>query len=136
MMKELKFRAWDKQSKVMREVEIINFELEEVTCWDWNTHEYIDLSFDEIELIQYTGLNDVNGAEIYTGYIVEYSAIVPSSDPKDGDIGVVKLEDGSFRIKPLEKNYTFLFPNGNIKNPSGFWTVIGNIYENPNLEIK
>lgn len=136
MMKELKFRAWDKQSKVMREVEIINFELEEVTCWDWNTHEYIDLSFDEIELIQYTGLNDVNGVEIYTGYIVEYSAIAPSSDPKDGDIGVVKLEDGSFRIKPLEKNYTFLFPNGNIKNPSGFWTVIGNIYENPNLEIK
>lgn len=135
-MREIKFRAWDKQSKVMREVEIINFELEEVTCWDWNTHEYIDLSFDEIELIQYTGLNDVNGVEIYTGYIVEYSAIVPSSDPKDGDIGVVKLEDGSFRIKPLEKNYTFLFPNGNIKNPSGFWTVIGNIYENPNLEIK
>ena len=91
---------------------------------------------DEIALMQYTGMKDQTGREIYEGYIVKYFAIAPTSNPKDGDIGVVKLEDGSFRIKPLEKNYTFLFPNSNIKNPSGLWTVVGNIYENPNLEIK
>lgn len=29
--------------------------------------------------------------------------------------------------------YTVLFPNSNVKYPSGFWCVIGNIYENQEL---
>ena len=135
-MREIKFRAFFKVDGRIYEVLGIDFVNEEVSLWDEETREGFEASFEDIELLQFAGFKDKNGVEIYTGYIVEYSAIVPSSDPKDGDIGVVKLEDGSFRIKPLEKNYTFLFPNGNIKNSSGFWTVIGNIYENPNLEIK
>ena len=135
-MTELKFKAFFKVDGRIYEALSIDFANKEATLWDEETSEGFEASFEDIELLQFAGFKDKNGVEIYTGYIVEYSAIVPSSDPKDGDIGVVKLEDGSFRIKPLEKNYTFLFPNGNIKNPSGFWTVIGNIYENPNLEIK
>lgn len=135
-MREIKLKVFFKVDGRIYEVLSIDFVNEEVSLWDEETSEGFEASFEDIELLQFAGFKDKNGVEIYTGYIVEYSAIVPSSDPKDGDIGVVKLEDGSFRIKLLEKNYTFLFPNGNIKNPSGFWTVIGNIYENPNLEIK
>lgn len=135
-MREIKLKVFFKADGRIYEVLSIDFVNEEVSLWDEETSEGFEASFEDIELLQFAGFKDKNGVEIYTGYIVEYSAIVPSSDPKDGDIGVVKLEDGSFRIKPLEKNYTFLFPNGNIKDPSGFWTVIGNIYENPNLEIK
>ncbi len=125
MMKELKFRAWDKQSKVMREVEIINFDLEGVTCWDWNTHECIDLSFDEIELMQYTGVNDKNGMEIYTGFFVRWG------------LRTYKIcFDCGFYMHDLSKINPDYPITKEFKNASDEFEIVGNIYENPNLEIK
>jgi len=117
-MREIKFRAWDKVNKIMNEVCIINFDDNNVGLKP--DYDYT-LSFEDIELMQYTGLKDKNGKEIYEGDIVK-------SNYKTGNL-VVFFVRGCFRL-----TYS--------KELIGIWLeihlfeeleVIGNIYENPEL---
>lgn len=62
-----KFRAWYKEEKCMAPVNDINFEKRIV-----NEHD-VWRFFDEVILMQSTGLHDKNGIEIYEGDIVNVS---------------------------------------------------------------
>ncbi len=72
-------------------------------------------------LMQYTGLKDKNGKEIYEGdIIVEYLL------PNEYDYGIIEYLDGSFVINWKSKMWQYLI---NVSRRE----VIGNIYENPEL---
>ncbi|SDM17947.1 YopX family protein [Bacillus sp. OK048] len=64
-MREIKFRAWEKNLKEIIPVHNIDFEKKMInteSAWRF---------FNEIDLMQYTGLKDKNGKEIYEGDIVK-----------------------------------------------------------------
>lgn len=75
------------------------------------------VSLDEIDLRQYTGLNDKNGQEIYEGDILEYT------------------EDDCNELQYLTTRRAVTFANGafHFGVVPHVSKVIGNIYENPEL---
>lgn len=138
-MREIKFRAWDKKAKKMRQVVNMVFnvgfgvetndnslKLIWVKGYDVIEQKEIQIQKEkDIELMQYTGLHDKNGKEIYEGDIVEWAGI--------------RME--VFWGEDIGIGYGFCWRNiegegGYHESMTGFideYEVIGNIYDNPDL---
>lgn len=118
-MREIKFRVWDKVGSEMIQQDDM-FEL-------YDVEELFEKPSDEqYELMQFTGLKDKNGKEIYEGDVVNSKAHNPQNY-------LVAFIDCAFHCThPKIEPYTI--------EPLHFYTsigchleVIGNIYENPEL---
>ena len=130
-MREIKFKAYYKADKRIYEVLYLDFANNELGLWDEETEIDFECSFEDVELMQYTGLKDQNDAEIYESYIVKFDPQSPCGDefynPRDGEIGEVVLDFGSFVVRPIDKKREDLrFSLSEL----GDWVVVGNIYEN------
>jgi len=123
-MREIKFRAWDKQIKEMLSVDKIEWDRKLVYIRS-STRDHMEtprrISEDICCLMQYTGLNDKNGKEIYEGDIVEYFK----------RRYFIKFHLANFMLSKKESN--FLGLNSAIYSQDGVLTVIGNIHKNPKL---
>lgn len=122
-MREIKFRAWDNVQEVMLPVENIDFRNDLIT-FNEDDNSLTD-TFEMITLMQYTGMKDKNGKEIYEGDIV-------------GSLHMraeVIFEDGSFRFKWLDKitKRVRKYNEPMFKNTNIVFEVMGNIYENKEL---
>lgn len=118
-MRKLKFRFWNKDDKVLwenEEIAMIIIEKDKISPLFDTGAEYRDIG-GNIVTMQYTGLIDKNGKEIYEGDIVRYF--------KD-ELGVVDFVLGSFIVDSTSYTDTFYELMGEIE-------VIGNIYENSEL---
>ena len=133
-MREHKFRGYAKEIKLLCDVSFVDFELKIVrldvgklkdTEWCYQD----EYNFDDIELLEYTGLKDKRGVEIFVGDIVRQK--YPHQD-KAGDViqhktirfldelgcfGAVYKDD--FNWTGMEEHKEF--------------TIIGNIYQNGDL---
>lgn len=113
-MRQFKFRAWDKEKETMR----INIE----TGIYEDPDEFMDfgriLELERFIVMQYTGLKDINGKEIYEGDIVY--------DEHDEEYGKVIFEGGEYLCE--WETYA-----DSLSNELGQIEVIGNIYENKEL---
>jgi len=130
-MREIKFMAWHKEKKILREVLEISFSGGYVILAGFGSFGEIEASIRDVELMQYTGLKDKNGVEIYEGYIVKFDPCVPyllDNNLKDGQMGTIVFFLSEFLVKPLNDDG----PNF-ILDELGDWVVIGNIYENKEL---
>ena len=123
-MREIKFRAWLKEDKKMVNVETMDFTDKSMQYLEKseiiNAYLLRRVIFDDVELMQFTGVKDKNGKEIYEGDITicKYGPQIAME---------VKWVDEGFRTlgKYDGDNYV-----GFVKNNE---EVIGNIYENKNL---
>ncbi|MDO4728406.1 MAG: YopX family protein [Bacteroidota bacterium] len=110
MQREIKFRAFEKEAKTMHKVSSIDFENKEIFIYDKNGFDK-NLSFDEIELMQFTGLKDKNGTEVY-----------------EGDVLFLKEGYNSWRTHVV---FTERGWHRNYDYPVG--EIIGNIHQNPDI---
>ncbi|HDD3992324.1 TPA: hypothetical protein PVM76_000970 [Staphylococcus aureus] len=120
----LKFKAWDKDKKVMSIIDEIDF-----------NSGYILIStgyksFDEVKLLQYTGLKDKNNTEIYDGDIAEFKY---PHDKRFKEIGVIthSAEKACFVIKMIRDTIQEFELYRGVAN--SYLKVIGNKFDNPEL---
>ena len=130
-MREIKFRAWDKVGEVMVYQDRIT--IAENGNWILMSKPGSDFEGRGIPLMQYTGLRDKNGKEIYEGDIIEWSVYEDAQDTASGEEEKSRWKDSVYFSNgcfALEKRKELLF---NFLAPHKELEIIGNIYENPEL---
>ena len=118
-MREIKFRAWVR-GEMIKVFSLLfratgphtdQLHMERITL----VNDMYELGLGDAVLMQFTGLHDKNGKEIYEGYIVTYYGhAIPMR---------VQWEENEASFYP----FNVLHPTG----LDGEYLVIGNIYENP-----
>jgi len=125
-MREIKFRIWCKQTEEMHTVERMGFddgELWYVEDEDRHTQPPYFMDRNDSVLMQYTGLKDKNGREIYEGDILRLKA--KKGYEYLGDVGVIRMSYSAYVIGTSTGEYLFIYFDE--------VEIIGNIYENPEL---
>ncbi|MED1801808.1 YopX family protein [Brevibacillus porteri] len=145
----IKFRAWDPDREKMMHPMVLNWWQDEGTLAfrsefidKEEPHECTSKYLDEVELLQYTGLRDRNGKEIYEGDIIKGTTYLYGHELKNGrqfdyfgvvewgsqaDVGLCWLvsdKQGSWNLQQTVHRNDIDYCTGE---------VIGNIYENPDL---
>ena len=125
-MREIKFRAWDKRIKKMCHVLAVDF-LNRVVSTDVGFGT-ID---GDIELMQFTGIRDKNGVEIFDGDVVRIPDDWDTFGTNAGESYEVIFKNGAYRLKPKYNHRAggFLCTDEDM----ALVKIIGNIYENQEL---
>jgi uncharacterized phage protein (TIGR01671 family) len=142
MSREIKFRAWNSDWKMMVQPEdIMSIHFDGVTAnadavdfnitttdGQRNKNTWEDWETGVITLMQYTGLKDKNRVEIYEGDVVYIE------HPAWTEKCIVEFKNGSFIFRALNgpsegvvvPGYTFVRETWEVN-------IVGDIYENPEL---
>ena len=117
-MREIKFRAWDGKLKEMIGPE------EVLSCsfigldGEWLGLSDLIKGEGGFELMQYTGIKDANGIEVYEGDVLK----------DHNEYWEVRFFDGAFWVASIRGNAESELLCGN-----DYMEIIGNRYENPEL---
>lgn len=143
MNREIKFRAWHKNTKTMYDVAYIHFDTGMIGCLVTIPGEKYRLlqPMDKgtYELLEYTGLKGRNGVEIFEGDITEFHQDKPTHWMAEDDMAkgrtrkIVTWCEGKFHCNPIESDLAGDVFNWHATTKTSDLEVIGNIYEHPEL---
>lgn len=124
-MKEFKMKAWLKREKKMVAIIGIDFNYEYIRYTEDSNlfnENYKTAEFKDIELLQFTGLKDNGGQELYEADVIKFN------DGIDDIYGLISYddEDGAYRVS--YENIT-----EHLSEREGDFEIVGNIFENPQL---
>ncbi len=139
-MREIKFRAWDGEY-MMDNLDSINLEMVRESVYTEDGENTLPCIY-----MQYTGLHDKNGKEIYDGDIVMVCWHTNGHNELNGRMAKVewaKAENGDCEVREMFQYFVFdmVEPSrgyyGEYINPFYYSVeVVGNIYENKELLTK
>jgi len=136
MKREIKFRVWDKNERQMYPLVDFNQTWISVPVMDEDGGHLEQRKKDDVELMQYTGLKDKSGKEIYEGDVVKftekccdnaYSSFVINWDDISASFVCSDFKGRYYRWLSSMKPDTHFSVKYESKK------IIGNIYENPEL---
>lgn len=122
-MREIKFRGWDSESQEMLPTQDLTQSSE---YWGW-------LGKKDVILMQYTGLKDKNGREIYDGDVIsgpEYYEAPENASNGVVVFGEVVFLEGCWWIK-TGSSYECLWEEYEANDHH--LEIVGNIHETPEL---
>ena len=124
-MREFKIKAWLKKEKKMVAIIGIDFNYEYIRYTEDSNlfnENYKTAEFKDIELLQFTGLKDNGGQELYEADVIKFN------DGIDDIYGLISYddEDGAYRVS--YENIT-----EHLSEREGDFEIVGNIFENPDL---
>nr|DAT33625.1 MAG TPA: YopX protein [Caudoviricetes sp.] len=145
-----KFRAWDKETQTMLDVSLIDFKKSVLVGEHWEFGETNFINFDDVILMQSTGLKDKNGKEIFEGDILKFNdewddyCYEGYVDGSTEGINFVEIERettcftfGKFQTSDSSLLYfmkdEYLSFEDLITDKDFEFEIVGNIYENPEL---
>jgi hypothetical protein len=119
-----RFRAWDKKTQTMLDVSLIDFKKSVLIGEHWEFGETNFINFDEIELMQSTGLFDRNSKEVFVGDIIKCTRGCPHEVYLEKEYGGTYIGGmPAIYLKGIREGYA--------------WTeseeILGNVYENKGL---
>ena len=130
MPRKIKFRAWHKEKRIM----VYDNEDETYGYWDGCCNSNVGMVntilnskwYEEYIFMQYTGLHDKNGKEIYEGDILKFSEV---------DTAIVEWNEkySYFMVKPIQDYYFDSDVLGHALEYNDNVEIIGNVYENSDL---
>ena len=125
MGRVLKFRAWEVDAEKMHH-------------WDFFEWNMIDNNETTYEVMQFTGLTDRHGKEIYEGDVVKHFPLVEDDDqrinPAAWVVDAVVFAKGTFRLQRSRQWKDGTHDWYSIENLyTNDLEVLGNIYESPEL---
>lgn len=136
-MRDIKFRFWVKKAKEMCGWELMKKECDRLSALE--TGDFIPM--------QFTGLKDKNGKEIFEGDVVRFTWWWFDGQERESDLtGTIVYSDDlmSFQMKGVknkewetftgyENDQNYLTPFSELRFSEDDFEVVGNIYENPEL---
>ena len=137
-MRDIKFRGFDKETKTMVYPEDTRYMLSLING-EWSLSDYAQLEYEtdeyglydielphetsDIEVMQYTGMKDVNGVEIYEDDVLFH--------PLQGRRKVYypySERVASYGLRDIDNGF-----GSTLQDSHAVWEVIGNVYENKEL---
>lgn len=124
-MKEFKMKAWLKKENKMVSIIGIDLNYQYIRYSDDGNlfkDDYKIAEFKDIELLQFTGVKDKAGQEVYEADVIKFN------DGIDDIYGLISYDDEDAVYCVSYENVTEY-----LLNMAGDFEIVGNIFENPNL---